>query len=293
MSQARIALLPDRGVVSVTGADAGKLLQGVLTNDLDGIGQGRAMLAGLLSPQGKILFDFLVVPVDDGYLLDVARDKAADLLKRLSMYRLRAKAELADVSGQRAVAASWGASPGAGAGVVIADLRHAALGKRIIADPGAMSDFAGGAFAGADDYHAHRIALGVPEGGKDYDFGDAFVHEANFDLLGGVSFEKGCYVGQEIVARMEHRGTVRKRVVRVTAASELPSSRPDVVLGDVAIGRLGSVAGPLGLAMLRLDRAIEAIDKGIPLTADGIALAPDPAMITRQRELMAQKDASR
>ena len=141
-------------------------------------------------------------------------------------------------------------------------------------------------------YHTHRIALGIPEGGKDYEFGDAFPHEANFDLLDGVSFEKGCYVGQEIVARMEHRGTVRKRIVRVAGASELPATRPDVKIGDVVIGRLGSVAGRMGLAMLRLDRAIEAVDKGEPITADGIALEVDAAMLARQRKVMADKAAS-
>lgn len=284
MSETRIALLPDRGVVSVMGADAGKLLQGIVTGDVDRLAHQHAMFAGLLSPQGKILFDFLVVAIEGGYLLDVPQNKAADLVKRLTMYRLRAKAEIADVSAQRTVAACWGGKVAIPAGVVFTDPRHAGLGERVIGEAGAVA-----ADDDAGSYHAHRIALGVPEGGKDYDFGDAFPHEANFDLLQGVSFEKGCYVGQEIVARMEHRGTVRKRVIRVKGADDLPATRPDVMMGEVSIGRLGSVAGRQGLALLRLDRVIEAIDKGIPVTAGGIAIEADAVMVSRQRELMAEK----
>ncbi len=287
MSAVNHALLPDRGLVSVSGEDAAKLLSGLITSDIDRLAGEPAIFAGLLSPQGKILFDFLVARADGGFLLDVARDKAADLVKRLTMYRLRAKVELKDVSETHAVAVSWGSDPASGRGVAFADPRHPSLGQRTILT-------AAGAPIEATDapaYHAHRIALGVPEGGKDYDFGDAFPHEANFDLLHGVAFDKGCYVGQEIVARMEHRGTVRKRIARVTGASDLPVSRPDVMMGDVVIGKLGSVAGREGLAMIRLDRAIEAIDKGAPIAAGGIGLAIDAGMIARQRKLMAEKAA--
>ncbi len=285
MSPVQHALLPDRGVVSVTGGDAGKLLSGLLTNDVDLLAGQNAIHAGLLSPQGKILFDFLVARTDGGFLLDVARDKAADLVKRLTLYRLRAKVELRDVSDRHVVLAEWGGDAVAAAAMSFADPRHPALGQRSILPCGSSPSPSSDAAA----YHAHRIALGVPEGGKDYDFGDAFPHEANFDFLNGVSFDKGCYVGQEIVARMEHRGTVRKRIVRVTVATDLPDARPDVMMGDVVIGKLGSVAGRQGLAMLRLDRAIEAIDKGMTVTAAGIALEIEAEVIARQRKLMAAK----
>ena len=303
MSDAKIALLPDRGVVSVTGEDARKLLGGIITNSLDGLplspaaaGIPQAIHAGLLSPQGKILFEFFVVAWGDGLLLDVAAERAGDLVKRLTLYKLRAKALIKDESALIAVVAVWdGAPPFSLPATHYVDPRDVGLGARWL-PPRAMIEQLVAASARGETafhaYHTHRIALGIPEGGKDYEFGDAFPHEANFDLLDGVSFEKGCYVGQEIVARMEHRGTVRKRIVRVAGASELPATRPNVKIGDVVIGRLGSVAGRMGLAMLRLDRAIEAVDKGEPITADGIALEVDAAMLARQRKVMADKAAS-
>lgn len=292
MSEPSIAVLPDRGVVAVTGPDARKLLGDIITNDVDLLDARPAMLAALLSPQGKVLFEFLVRAGEDGYLLDVARSQAAALAKRLTLYKLRAKVEIRDVSDDFVVHAAWGDLPAAGAtSADYRDPRHPDLGWRGFGAVGTVQRGLGNTDAEAH-YHAHRIALGVPEGGKDYDFADAFPHEVNFDLLGGVSFDKGCYVGQEIVARMEHRGTVRKRIVRVVAEAELPSSRPDVMMGDVVIGKLGSVAGRQGLAMIRLDRAIEAIDKGQGISAGGIALDIDAQMIARQRKLMAEKAAA-
>jgi tRNA-modifying protein YgfZ len=293
MRDARIALLPDRGVVSVTGEDARKLLSGIITNDIDLLDSQPAIFAGLLSPQGKILFEFFIAKTENGLLLDVISDKAGELVKRLVMYKLRAKAGIVDESADMAVVAGLGSELGART-VGFDDPRAPGLGPRcILLDARAWG---GPAMIAADRgwsppaaYHAHRIALGIPEGGKDYDFGDAFPHEANFDLNHGVSFEKGCYVGQEIVARMQHRGTVRKRIVRVLATVDLPTSRPDVSMGDVVIGRLGSVAGKMGLVTLRLDRAIEAIDQGQAITAGGIALEVDKEMIARQRSLMAAK----
>lgn len=302
MSEAKIAVLPDRGIVSVTGEDARKLLAGIVTNSLDGLagpgapGVPQAVHTGLLSPQGKILFEFFVVAWGDGLLLDVARDSVADLIKRLTLYKLRAKVTIKDETDLFAVVAVWdGMPPASFPPTHFMDPRHPALGARWLPP----KDHAGRFVASEAtkhseyrDYHAHRIALGIPEGGKDYDFGDAFPHEANFDLLNGVSFEKGCYVGQEIVARMEHRGTVRKRVAQVRGTSALPTMRPDVTAGEVVIGKLGSVAGQAGLAMLRLDRAIEAIDKGVPILAGGIVLGVVGEMITRQRKLMAEKAGS-
>jgi tRNA-modifying protein YgfZ len=295
----KIALLPDRGVVSVTGDDAAKLLGGVLTNDIERLESEPAIFAGLLSPQGKLLFEFLVVRAEEGggFHLDVARDRASDLAKRLTMYRLRAKADIRDVSDDHRVFALWEGHPHSFARPAYRDPRAPGLGIRFISQAlWAVDDASAtnGLYATPQDYHAHRIGLGVPEGGRDYDFGDVFPHEANFDLLDGVVFDKGCYVGQEIVARMQHRGTVRKRVVRVTAAAPLPATRPDVMFGDVVIGRLGSVTerpgtGSQGLALLRLDRAIEAIDSGKPIMADGIVLEIDAGMIARQRQLMTAK----
>ncbi len=295
MSEAKVAFLRDRGVISVSGEDARKLLQGIITNDMDRLDTQPAMLAGLLSPQGKVLFDFFVVKVDGGYLLDVDTDLVESLVKRLVMYRLRAKASIEDLSGDRAVAACWPRGDGFSItpkAIVFPDPRSSELGSRCIfhsrdLERGLVRD--GAETVTAMRYLAHRIALGIPEGGKDYDFGDAFPHEANFDLLHGVDFEKGCYVGQEIVSRMQHRATVRKRIVCVSGTTDLPSSRAGIRAGEAVIGKLGSVAGARGLAMLRLDRAIEAVDKGEPITADGITLIVDTEALARHRAAMAEK----
>lgn len=274
---AQFALLADRGVVSVSGEDAGKLLQGLLTNDVDLLDRQAAMHAGLLSPQGKILFDFLVVKIAGGFLIDVARDKAAELVKRLAMYKLRAKVVIRDASPEWQVYAVWnGEAAACGASeaerLTYADPRLPALGSRMLVRVGTVVTAASAQPSTAAAYHAHRIALGVPEGGTDFMLGDAFPHEALFDQLGGVSFTKGCYVGQEIVSRMEHRGTARKRVVPVVADAALPVSGCEIKAGETVIGTLGSTAGDRGLALLRLDRAAEAMAKGEAIRAGDIAI---------------------
>ncbi len=285
MSTARIAALPDRGVVSVAGADAAKLLQGLITNDMDLVRAGGAIHAGLLSPQGKILFDFFVVEGDSGYLLETARDKSTDLVKRLTMYRLRANAAIADVTDQYRVFASWGGenSPAEASGSIVAsfaDPRDARLGRRFLADATRDNPFEGASvpLVGPEAYHAQRIAIGAPKGGTDYDYGDAFPHEANFDLFNGVSFTKGCFVGQEVVARMQNKAVVRKRIVRVAGTQRLVSGA-DILIERAPIGRVGSTDGASALAMLRLDRAIEAQEKGIELTSDGARVTADPTAL--------------
>ncbi|MDQ4060015.1 MAG: folate-binding protein, partial [Pseudomonadota bacterium] len=222
---ARAALLPDRGVVRIQGAEARSLLQGLVTTDMDEVRPGRARHAALLTPQGKILFDFLVIEAEtDSFLLDVAQDKAAELARRLLFYRLRAKVDIAEATDLR-VAAVWDGAAEDAPGVLVPDPRLPALGARLIGPENETRRWlASGAVAAADaaQYHAHRIALGVPEGGKDYAFGDPFPHEADLDQLGGVDFDKGCFVGQEVVSRMEHRGTARRRIVPVRLDGPAP-----------------------------------------------------------------------
>lgn len=271
MTDTRVALLPDRGVVTVTGADAATLLQGLITNDLDRLERQPAIHAGLLTPQGKILFEFFVVKRPDGFALEVLKDKAAELVKRLTLYKLRAKVEIRDASADWGVAATWNAAGAVSQdAVTFPDPRLAALGSRSLMPVVAAAAMSPGAEAA--DYHAHRIAHGVPEGGKDYVLGDTFPHEALFDQMGSVDFAKGCYVGQEVVSRMEHRGTARKRIVSVEGEAGLPATGTEIRAAGAVIGTLGSTAGRRGLVLLRLDRAAEAAHKGQPLTAGDVAL---------------------
>ncbi|HEU0157696.1 MAG TPA: folate-binding protein [Hyphomicrobiaceae bacterium] len=278
MRSRNLALLAERGIVRVAGADAKKLLQGLITNDMDEIGPGAAVHAGLLSPQGKILFEFFVVEAEAAFLLETAAAEAANLSKRLSLYKLRANVEIGEVSVPSAVFALWGegvigpvALPGA---TVFVDPRLPQLGVRIIAPPAAEAALAaatGARPARQDDWHRHRIALGVPEAGRDYRLGDTFLHEANYDQLNGVSFSKGCFIGQEVASRMQHRGGGRKRVVQVEGAAALAPGAP-IMAGAVSLGAIGSVDGSRGLALVRLDRAAEALAKGVVLSAEAVPI---------------------
>ncbi|KMO18039.1 YgfZ/GcvT domain-containing protein, partial [Methylobacterium platani] len=244
-----LALLPDRAVVAVSGPDAPSFLQGLVTCDVETLPEGEARLGALLAPQGKVLFDFLVSRAPDGYRLDTARDRVPDLVKRLTLYRLRAKVTIEPLP--LAVAAGWGIEAPAPA---LRDARLPALGWRLHAPDIPQAD------ADASAYAAHRIGLGVPEGGTDFPFGDAFPHEALMDQLGGVDFRKGCYVGQEVVSRMQHRGTARTRIVPVVYrdGEAGPAGEP-VTAGERSLGQTGGGTGSRGLAMLRIDRLGEAL----------------------------------
>jgi folate-binding protein YgfZ len=268
---ARIARLPERSTVAVEGPDAHKFLQDLITNDLDLLKSQSAVHAGLLSPQGKILFEFIVVQTERGFVLDTVRARAKDLVKRLTLYKLRAKIEISDRSEDQDVYAAWGE----GAEQVAqgyADPRLAGLGVRIVRPKDA-------AIAETEDvaaYEAHRIALGVPEADKDYVLGDTFPHEACFDILHGVAFDKGCFVGQEVVSRVQHRGTARKRFVIVEGNAALPPAKTEVTAGEeparAVIGVMGSSVGTSGLALVRIDRAAEMLAKGQKIVAGDVVV---------------------
>ena len=271
------AWLEQRGVVEVAGADAGSLLQRLFTNDVAGLAAGEGRYAALLTPQGKIVCDFLVALDAAGtFWLDCPRSLAPELTKKLSLYRLRARATITDRSDLMGVAAAWPEEPESG-GLVFRDPRHVSLGYRIIApqaDLGRLADPQGEAA-----YRTHRIVAGVPEGGVDFAYGETFPHEANLDRLHGLDFTKGCYVGQEVVSRVEHRGTARKRVMPVMFEGEAPPVGSEVVVGHIAIGTMGSAIpgtaeGPgRGLAMVRIDRAADAAAEGAVATANGTHLS--------------------
>jgi folate-binding protein YgfZ len=272
MSECSIARLPDRAVLRVSGPAARAFLQGLVTNNVEKATEARAVHGGLLTPQGKILFDFFIVADGDSFLLDVNQDKAAALAQRLGFYKLRAAVEITPER-DFAVAACWGSLPQVPNGVIAyADPRLPKLGLRLLMSPAADQAALGCAPASDSDYHARRIGLGVPEGGRDYSYGDAFPHEAMFDQLDGVDFKKGCFVGQEVVSRMEHRGTARKRIVRIEGEGPLPDPGTEITAGQATIGTLGSVSGSSGLALIRLDRAEEAKARGDQLRAGGVAV---------------------
>lgn len=275
-----IALLPDRAVVTVSGEDAESFLQGILTCNVETLEPGEARLGALLSPQGKILFDFLVSRGPEGFRLEAAAERVADLVRRLGLYRLRAKVAIA-ADPALVVAASWARAeiPAETSAEVeaVRDGRLPALGSRIYADAAAFS-----ADATQADYHAHRIALGVPEGGCDFAYGDAFPHEALMDQLGGVDFKKGCYVGQEVVSRMQHRGTARTRVVPVVfVTGEAPEPGTEILAGQKSLGVTGSRAGARGLATIRLDRLADALAAGEPLRAGSTVLGVEKPAFAR------------
>jgi folate-binding protein YgfZ len=267
--------LDHRGVLEVSGPEARAFLDRIVTNDLDPIAPGRAGYGALLSPQGKILADFIlfVGGSDDAtFLLDTPAAAMGDLAKRLTLYRLRAKITISE-RGDLAVVAGWDDAAAPADAVAFApDPRLAALGWRALVpsiSPRPQHE-------GVDAYEAHRVRLGIPEGGRDFAFGDAFPHEALMDQLGGVAFDKGCYVGQEVVSRMQHRGTARTRIVPVRYDGEAPPAGTEIVAGDRNIGKSGTGRGELGLATLRLDRAADALAARERLTAAGIGFAVEP-----------------
>jgi folate-binding protein YgfZ len=204
------------------------------------------------------------------------------------MYKLRAKITLADISADYGVAAAWGPKPPSIAdGWCFADPRHNDLGWRLIMPRAKLESLAGQTVPEAL-YRERRVELDVAEGGFDYVLGDTFPHEANYDLLNGVSFIKGCFVGQEVVARMQNKTVVRKRVARVTSTGPLVTGT-EIRAGAAVIGTVGSVAGPHGLALLRIDRAAEAADKGEPLTAGDAIVIVDTAALDHYRASIAAR----
>ncbi len=282
------ALLPDRGVVKVIGDDARRFLNGLVTNDMAKVAPGKPRFAALLTPQGKIIVDFIVAeaPAADGggFFLDCPRALASGLVERLNFYKLRAKVICEDLSEVLGVMAVWNGTADSEYGLSYPDPRLPELGSRIMLPPHLVAEVAadlGATLVDAETCEAHRIALGVPRGGLDFVYGDTFPHESDMDQLNGIDFEKGCYVGQEVVSRVEHRASARSRVVPIVYDEFSPLQGLPVTAGDKQVGILGSTADGRGLALLRLDRLEDAQLAGIPLEAGGVAIrAVKPAWAT-------------
>ena len=252
MTKARLAT--DRAVLRISGADHAKFLQDLVTNDLAGLEQG-LVYAALLTPQGKYLFDFLLAFDGDGILIDVASDRAPALVQRLNMYKLRA--DVTVTATDMAVVQLWG-DPPAGA---MPDPRAPQLGHRMFTpDPAALT--AAHDVLSDDDWTALRIAFLVPESGVELIADDSYILEAGFERLNGVDFKKGCYVGQEVTARMKHKTALKKGLVQVSVDGTAPPPGTAVLAGEKVAGTLYSTATGTGLAHLRFDRATGEMSAG-------------------------------
>ncbi len=262
------AILDDRGVIRIGGAEARGFLQGLVTCDMDAVQAKSPAFGALLSPQGKILFDFHIQADNDGFLADCQAELVSELVKRLTFYKLRALVDIEDVSQSHRVLAAWG-EPGPGPSELFSrDPRLAALGWRAIH----LKDGHEPETSTLADYHMHRIALGVPEGGVDFRSGDTFPHEADMDQLNGVSFTKGCYVGQEVVSRMENRSTARTRAVLATSETDIPPAGTKIEAGGKTIGTLGSSAQGKAIVIVRIDRVEQARKDKNAFTANKVLL---------------------
>ena len=250
-----------RSVLRMEGADARDVLQNIVTNDIGRVAPGRAVYAALLTPQGKYLFDFLLVEGPDGALLiDADASRAEALAQRLKMYCMRRDARMTGAAGL-GVALVWGGQPVAG-GLIVPDPRTAALGWRIYAaDPDTALAATGAALTDRAAYDALRIAHMVPASGIELVPDDTYILEAGFEALNGVDFRKGCYVGQEVTARMKHKAELKKRLVQVRVEGETAPGTPVTAAGKPA-GTLFSQSQGRGLAHLRIDRANGVLEAG-------------------------------
>lgn len=256
------AFLAHRSLVLVEGADAQTLLQGIITTDVDSLAADEARPGALLTPQGKILFDFIIWRTDLGFALECDSAQRDGLLRRLTMYKLRAAVTLS--AGEDGITVTWGDHADSAAGV--ADTAFAKAGI-------VLKRMAGGSGPdGRADYDVLRIQAGLVSSGADYALQDAFPHDILLDRDGGLSFRKGCYVGQEVVSRMQHRGTARRRVVQVSAETDLPASGTELMAAGKPVGTLGTVAGARGLAIVRIDRVADAIARGVAVTANDVTV---------------------
>lgn len=248
-------ILPGRSVLRIDGAEARHFLHNLVTADIAALSAGGAAYAALLTPQGKILFDFFVFDDGNGFLVDCAASQKAELAKRLTLYRLRAKVAIADLADLDVVVSP--APPGELSHY--RDPRLAEMGYRAVAPQGSLPE--------ARYYDEWRIDRGLADSDADLGSGDIFPHEANFDQMGAVSFTKGCYVGQEVVSRMEHRGLARNRILPVRLSGPAPAKGSELRSGETVVGTLLGGLGSRGLALVRLDRLAAA---GEPLLTEGV-----------------------
>ncbi len=251
------ALLADRRLIRVSGTGAEEFLNNLITTDVENLPEGEARASALLTPQGKILFDFLISRDGTDFLIETGAAEQETLLRRLTMYKLRAPVDLKPETVE-GVSVFWNeTAPKAG----VRDSRFAKADVDLFRVAGASAS------GDAAAYDALRIEHGIAESVRDYALQDAFPHDVLMDVNDGVSFKKGCFVGQEVVSRMKHRGTARRRVVTVSAEGALPASGTEITADGKPVGTLGTVCGDRALAIVRIDRIADALASGTPLLA--------------------------
>ena len=255
--------LESRAFLAISGEEAEDFLQGIITTDVAGIGLGEAFAGALLTPQGKIMFEFMIARIADGFLVETDAEFGDALAKRLTLYKLRAKVAIARRD-ETSVGITWDHPAPQGG---LRDMRFAKAGVDLYRMPGAPGD------APVAAYTALRIAHGISGGAEDGAASDFFPHDLLMDRNGGLNFQKGCYVGQEVVSRMQHRSTARRRLVTVASGTALPAAGTPISIGGREIGTLRTVLGNAGLAVIRIDKAGEAMATGAAISAGSDAVS--------------------
>jgi folate-binding protein YgfZ len=241
--------LPHRTVIQLSGPDKVPFLQGLVTNDVTKIDKDNPIYTALLTPQGKFLFDLFVFQFDDSWWIDCERVRANELIKRLTLYKLRSQIELFDLSATYRVFASWEENISyIKGGVSINDPRLPQLGQRIYA-----STILESKLSPLDEYDVHRLSLGVPDGSRDIPIDKGIILECGFDEMHAIDWNKGCYMGQELTARTRYRGLVRKRLLPVLIEGNVPEPYTPIFLNEKEVGEMRTSAKKHGLALLRLE----------------------------------------
>nr|WP_255561691.1 folate-binding protein [Pseudohoeflea sp. DP4N28-3] len=260
--------MPDRTLIEIAGDEASDFLERLVTSNVVAMPADVAWPSALLTPQGKILFDFLITRHEDRFLVDISGALATDFMRRMMMYRLRAAVEITERP-ERPIEARWGDAVKPGD---FPDARFRATGAELPVarhyGTSAQAEDAAGEHADISAWNRLRIHNAVAESGADFALSDAFPHDVLMDLNGGIDFRKGCFVGQEVVSRMKHRNTARRRLAIVSGAADLPGTGTPIMAAGKPIGALGTVAGDAALAIIRVDRAGSALAAGAPITVD-------------------------
>jgi folate-binding protein YgfZ len=275
----KASLLTDRSIVKFAGDDARTFLNSLFTANINTLTAGESRYSALLTAQGKLIVDAFVTlaPAEkgEGFYFDTPTSQFQTFLAKMKGYNLRKKYVVEDLSGKLGILAVWDGTAKTAKYPCHVDPRLPALGQRIMLPPDEAASVAaevGAELVPQEAFEAHRIALGVPRGDLDFTYGDAFPHEADMDQLHGIDFKKGCFVGQEVVQRMERRNIARTRVVPVTFEGAAPTPGAEVTAAEKSLGTIGSTVDGRGLALLRLDRAEDALAAGHPLKAGNVTL---------------------